>query len=320
MNGNQQNTDPRYLFHGDALGLAAHIQGPTEYFLDSVASSVLPITGGRAKARADAGGIGIISYKSATTQACGGYVAAEGSVKPSDAKSGENYLPARTSVQVVVSGFKLDVPQEHSWLKLFGRSSRTVSAEHLEAALESASDRQNPNAFRSLTAVFEGITVDGHPLKVDTNTQLFTDNYTKKKLDDALSDEAYRQRCSNQILDEWPGLTLATVVSNLRWEDGAPQHTEIQGNRLTVHGLGSFYFGEIVIQEGFRRLTMIRFQLGSSDAAQSLAAGDARGEVRRDDSSSQPPPPPPATGSGVVAQGGSNGQTSPPQNSGGDGT
>lgn len=315
MNGNQQYTDPRYLFHGDALGLAAHIQGPTEYFLDSVASSVLPITGGRAKARADAGGIGVISYKSATTQACGGYTAAEGSVKPTDTKSGENYLPARTSVQAVVTGFKLDVPQEPSWFKLFGRSSRTVFAEHLEAALESASDRQNPNAFRSLTAVFQGITVDGHALRVNTNTQMFTENYTKKKLDDALADEGYRQRCSNQILDEWPGLTLATVVSELGWDDEAPKHAEIQGNRLTVHGLGSLYFGEIVIQEGFRRLTLIRFQLGSADESQSLAVEGVLPEARAD-SSSKPPPPPPQKGSGVVAQGGSNGQTSPPQGGG----
>jgi hypothetical protein len=314
MNGNQQYTDPRYLFHGEALGLAAHIQQPTEYFLDSVASSVLPITGGRAKAQAGPGGIGVISYQSASTQACGGFVKPADAARSTQSDYRENYLSTQTSVQAVVSGLKLDVPQEHSWFNLFGRSSRTVLAERLEAGLESTSDRFSSNAFKSLTAVFDGITVDGHALRVDTNTQLFTDNYTKKKLDDALGDERFRRTCSSQILNEWPDLTLATVVSRLRWEDGAAPHTEIEGNRLKIQGLGSLYFGEIVIQEGFRRLTLIRFQLGSADEGRTLAAGDERTQLQAEKLPLPPPSQP--TGSGTIAQADSNGQTSPPQKGG----
>lgn len=288
MNDDQEQIERRFLFHAEALGVAAHIRRPKDYFLDSVASSVLAVTGGRAEARAEAGGSGIISYKSAATQAYGDFERPEDAVKFTHGNHGENDLSTRTAVQSIVSGFKLDVPQEHSGLNLFGQSSRTVSAEHLEAMLESTSDRRSPNAFRTLNAVYRGVVIDGRPLIVETNTKLFTDKCTKRKLDCALDDPGFRRSCSNQILDEWPSLILGTVVTRLHWEDGAPPHTEIDRNRLTIHGLGSLYFGEIIIQEGFRRLTLLRFQLGSPDG-----------------------------GEGVVVQADSNGQTSPPQKSGG---
>ena len=38
---------------------------------------------------------------------------------------------------------------------------------------------------------------------------------------------------------------------------------EILGHRLTIDGFGRIYFGEIVIDENMRRVTLLRFELGS---------------------------------------------------------
>jgi len=309
MNGDNYAA-PQFLFHADALGLAAHIQQPKNYFLDSVASSVLAITGGRAEARAEAGGAGIISYQSAATQVYGGSEAPADAVRFTQAHYSDDGPFIRTAVQSIVTGFKLEVPQHQSWWHLFG-SSRTVFAEELEAMLESTSDCRGENEFRTLQAFFRGVVVDGRELMVETNTKLFTDNYTKEKLDCALRDDAYRQSCSNQIIGKSADTIFATAVRQLRWADGAPPHTAIEGHRLTIDGLGSFYFGEIIIEEGFRRLTLIRFQLGSPDGSESPAAGEGA-RLKMDDTGS-PGSQSSTTGSGTVVQAASNGQTSPPQ-------
>jgi hypothetical protein len=287
MNGEQNHIERRYLFHAEALGLAAHIRRPKDYFIDSVASSTLAITGGRADGRAGAGEAGIISYQSAVTHVCGDFVTPEEAVNFTHGNYGENNLHARTTVQASVTGFKIDVPQDHSDFDLFGRSNRTVSIEQLDATLGSTSDRQSPNAYRTLSATVRGVVVDGRPLEVNIDTTMFTENCTKRRLDCALDDEEFRQRSVNQILYDTPGFTLATVVTNLHFKDGAPPHTQIDKNKVTIRGLGSLYFGELVVQEGFRRLTLLRFQLGSPDG-----------------------------GEGTVVQADSNGQTSPPQKGG----
>jgi len=287
MNGERNQIERRYLFHAEALGLAAHIRRPKDYFIDSVASSTLAITGGRADGRAGAGEAGIISYQSALTHVCGDYVTPEQAVNFTHGNWGDNNLHARTTVRASVSGFKIDVTQEKWDFDLFGRSNRTLSIDQLDATLGSTSDRENPNEYRTLDASVNGVVVDGRPLSVHIDTTLFTENCTKEQLDRALSDSACRERAGNQIIYTTRDLTMATVVMNLNWEDGVPPHTQIDRNKLTIEGIGSIYFGELVIQEGFRRLTLLRLQLGSQNG-----------------------------GEGTVVQADSNGQTSPPQKGG----
>ena len=334
MNGDRNHIEPRFLFHAEALGLAAHIRQPKEYFVDSVASSTLAITGGRAQARVGPGEVGIISYQSAATHVCGDFLSSEEIGQLAAGNGGENILPTRTAAQVTVTGFKLDVPLEESGFHLFGRPKRTVLVEHAEAMLASISDRQGPNAYKTLDAVLRGVSIDGRELHVDIDTQLFTENCTKRKLDGALNDEVFRERCSHQILYDGPELIIGTVVKDLRWEKEPAPGSEIRGNQLIVPGIGSLYFGEIVIEEGFRRLTLMRFELGSSDGGHGPAEDSEQARiVRRDATSSgggQTSPPgggqtspgggstsSSTTGSGILVQADSNGgTTSPPQGGG----
>jgi hypothetical protein len=270
VNGDQEHVQRRYLFHAEALGVAAHFRRPKDFFLDSVAGSCLAITGGRAEAQAGPGGAGGISYRSAYTRIVGDYDPPVEAARYTYGNYTENNLPARTFVEVKVSGFKIDVPQEDE-RRAPGLSRRTLVIDDMDLTMETFSERGRPNAFRTLTASIRGVTVDGRKLIVETNTQIFTDKFSQRKLQCALDDEDFRLRSSNQIFYHDSNGALCTVVSGLRWADSPPDFTTLDSNRLAIQGLGSLYFGELIIQEGLRRLTLVRFQLGSPEGGEGAA-------------------------------------------------
>jgi hypothetical protein len=128
-----------------------------------------------------------------------------------------------------------------------------------------------------MSAEFQQVRVDGVPLKFVTHCELFTGHPTKQKLvqgfaasEDIGSRYAHcffghaSPRSRRRRIPESGGMIYATVVTSLDWEGKAPEAAVISGNSVKIDGFGSIYFGEIVIEEGFRRLTMLRFQVGSS--------------------------------------------------------
>ncbi|MBV9762274.1 MAG: hypothetical protein JO340_17070 [Acidobacteriaceae bacterium] len=272
MNGDHEQLERRFLFHAEALGLGAHFRRPKDFYLDSVASSVLAITGGRAEARAERGGAGVISYESAFTRVTGDYIstATEEPVNFTWGNHGENNLPTLTTVGANVRGFAIDMPQEGEGAAP-GFKRRTVEIGEMDCLLESTSDRREPNAFRSLVFSTRGVRIDGRELFVKVNTELFNEKQTKKALDCAMKHEEFRRANARQIIYDSPTLTLATVVTGLEFAGEPPAHTEIRGNQVKILGVGSLYFGELVIEEGFRRFSSLRFQLGSPDGGEGTA-------------------------------------------------
>jgi hypothetical protein len=256
----------RVLFHANAVALAAQIQTPREYFLDAVACSCLPVTGGRAEAHAHYDRRGMFSYDSAFTSVIGQFVPpqAAAALELKGRNYDDNDLPAETILKGIVTGLRIDAPADPG--KRCPR--RILKVEYLEAEIKNFYDRRNPIVFRTLQVKIEGVSVDGKVLIVETNPQLFLQNDTWEKLDSAYCDD--RQRYANQILyhNQEDGVTLGTVVTGLRWADGAPDGfapTLPPGHSLAVEGLGTLNFGEIYVEEGLRRLTLLRVQLGSTN-------------------------------------------------------
>jgi hypothetical protein len=62
------------------------------------------------------------------------------------------------------------------------------------------------------------------------------------------------------------GYVVTSIVKSIRW-----RKRTIPGNRLYLKGFGALYFGELLMNENNRRLTMVRFAMGS--AMQVEAAG-----------------------------------------------
>lgn len=256
----------RIFFTGYATGLAAHIVRPEDHYLNSVACSCLPATGGRAEAHAHNHGHGLFSFESAHTSVDGRFAPPD----PGQPPLGDNpddYQPTETSVKVTVQGFRIEAPRDPNVGGSFGR---TLRIEHLSSELESRLEGGGPNEFRSVRAVIDGVSVDGRSLTVETNPKPFLG----KALDDA-----FRAQCKGQILIPGKEIMLGTVVTGLSWEDGKPEQADIVGkNALSITGLGILYFGEILVQEGFRRLVLVRAQLGCVNGG-SGTVGDSAANV-----------------------------------------
>jgi hypothetical protein len=259
-----QKVERRVLFHANAVGLAAQIQSPREYFLDAVACSCLPVTGGRAEAYAQYNRKGMFSFDSAFTSVLGQFVPpqAAAALELKGRNYDDNDIPSETILRGIVTGLRIDAPADPG--KRCPR--RILNIEYLEAEIKNFYDRKNPIVFRTLQVKIEGVSVDGKLLIVETNPQLFLENTTWKDLDSTYCKN--RARYDNQILYHDKGVTLGTVVTGLRWADGAPDGLPKEpppGHSLAVEGLGTLNFGEIYVEEGLRRLTLLRAQLGSTN-------------------------------------------------------
>jgi hypothetical protein len=264
---NSHVVERRFFFHANAVALAGHVRRPEEFFIPAVASSCLPVTGGIGKADAEAAVFGdLLSYSGASTSVSGNFVDTDTAkaVDFSHGNHGDNTLATATSAEASVTGLKMT------------SGGRVLEIEKLETKMSAFSDRRKTTEFRTLSAEFQGVRIDGVGLKVATHCDIFTEYSTKQKLaNEFAANKDFRARyapcffsprpANSRIrrIPEIDGVVYGTVVTNLEWEGGHHPDAVISGNSIKVPEFGSVHFGEILIEEGFRRLTLLRFQLGS---------------------------------------------------------
>jgi hypothetical protein len=280
-----QPIEKRFIFFGNAVAFAAHIRRPTDHQFKAVASSCLPVTGGLAEASSGPQSYdNLISFTSASTSALGDYADTRRAVDFTQGNFADNELSTQTFVSSKLSGLKITVTQDHP-PQAAGKVT-TFTVEQLYARLESSSDRVNATAFRGLEATFQGVNVDGHELLVITAPEVCTQYETYDKLVQAYqNDSDFRKKygslfyptgnektgvgalLSKARIPNEGGLILGTIVVELKWATTPAPGTEIIGNRLKIDGIGSIFFGEILYDHDARRLTLLRFQLGSPTGA-----------------------------------------------------
>jgi hypothetical protein len=218
-----------------------------------MASSCLPVTGGVGKATTAGERFGeILSYGNASTSVSGTFT------DPQKDRATATHAESQLSVLRMENG------------------GHRVEIERLETKMSSFSDHGGPTEFRTMSAEFDQVRIDGIGLQVVTHCEMFTGLPTKLKLTQEFSrDEGFRDRYGvfffsrtpgsrKRRIPESDGLIYATVVTSLNWEGKPPDGAVIAGNSVKIAGFGSVYFGEILIEEGFRRLTLFRFELGCS--------------------------------------------------------
>jgi hypothetical protein len=165
--------------------------------------------------------------------------------------------------------------------------------------------------------------VNGNRLTVHTETKVFQQNETLEKLTKAYEEDGkFRKQYGSLFYrtgDEEEGIwklftkshlpggevVVATVVTGFTWETGPEAGKTIPGNRLVVEGLGTIFFGELVLEDNARRLTLLRLQLGLPDGVREAAAPLVHPPP-------PPPPPPKIGGEGAVCEAHSNGVGVPP--------
>ncbi len=142
---------------------------------------------------------------------------------------------------------------------------RALQVGALGATLEAKSPlgRSEPG-IRVVSAVVDGLSVDGFGITVELNTGFFQQNATKAAV---LAASAALRKSAPKMpaLFERNGVVHGTIVRDMRWTSGQPDGARIDGNAVIVDNLGTFHIGEIMITDASRRLTMFRAVLGSPD-------------------------------------------------------
>lgn len=268
----------RFVFRGHSSGVAAHIRRPEKQLLPVQGCSALPVTGGYHESKVEANQLGKwVSFDAISTSAHGDYVDAAQGVATTRGEIAFDAAPTKTTVTATVTG-----------LVILGR----VHIGHAAIGMTSHSPVGTAQSCIHLQGnVLEDVRIDDSRLKITLAEQFFTENETRDKL--AASHAAglptdhasmfLPARSTDTELTSFPdanGIVKCTIVKNISW-DGAPHPTaEIHGHVVRVPNFGKIYFGEMFISDHSRRLTMVRFQLGSPDGGEIVAAdGETNGST-----------------------------------------
>jgi hypothetical protein len=198
----------------------------------------------------------------------------------------ENDLPARTTTSAVVHDLAVTVRGDGT--------ERVVKAGRIEMQLVSRSPRNGEPSIQPVKAEIEGLTLDGVPLKVHLRAKMFCDHDTREKLCQAYeSDDQFYSETRHMLLHPAPSTSasyerklpagetlLCTMVDRLEWTGQPHPDATIQGNAVYLKDFGTIYFAEIFVGKESRRLTMMRFHLGSPQGGElSVAEGDNNGQA-----------------------------------------
>lgn len=255
------NFPRRFIFHGNATGVAARIRRPEYKLLPVHASSTVPTTGGSSESKTGPANLDdYLAFDSAETEAHGDYVDPDAALAMTHGTVGFDAVATKTVVTSKVRGLRV------------GRRFRVGVA---DAGLTSYSPEgeSTQNGIRLSGNRLEDVTVDGYVLKITLNERLFSEHDTLDKLHAAhakgLGAHAamfYRPagHSENKMFVS-NGMAHATIVEKMEWEGRPHPNATIDGNFLYVPDFGRVYFGELFLSHSSRRLTMLRFQLGSPD-------------------------------------------------------
>lgn len=275
----------RFVFRGNASGVAAHIRRPVNILLPVQAASSLPVTGGLSEStagplvwggRRPSGRQGFgadadtyIKFDSATTRAFGDFVDPEQAIAMTLGKLRFDEVPSQTTVSAEVKG-----------LVVIGRVAVGTAA--MELAAESGDGIEPP--IHCTSATLDGVSVDGYPVNINLAPEFYCENDTMSKLAAAADTGKYSQffieanRAARYGFCSPGGTVLCTLVSSIEWADKPHPEATIDGNTIIIPNYGRVYFGELLVTLNSRRLTMVRFQLGSDDGGDaSGASGDTNG-------------------------------------------
>ena len=276
----------RFVFRGNASAVAAHIRRPVDLLLPVQAPSSLPVTGGLSEGAAGPTRWGerkpttrnkattYVSFDSASTRVYGDYVDAEKAVAMTLGKLRFDEVPTQTTVSAEVQN-----------LVMIGR----VTVGLASLSLQSLSTDSGEPPIRCESAKLEGVEVDGYKLTVTLAPEYYCENDTMTKLAQAAEvgkDPQFYIDAGKASCYGFPnqtGTVLCTLVREMHWTDTPHPDATIDGNSVIVPDFGRVYFGEMLVQDAARRLTMVRYQLGSADG------GDGAGPEGETNGAKWPP-------------------------------
>jgi hypothetical protein len=269
----------RYVFHSHAAAFGGRIVRPKDIVLEAGGASALLVTGGRSVAKLERTQFDeFFTVESANTLAEGSFEDTKALIEVTHRRAQEQTLAAVSRARTEVNGLAI------------GRKPRlSIGRIRAELTNRSAGHSGQPWFRIGKDTVIDGISIEGFKLVVELNIRPFTQCDTHAKILAAVDDKKFLTKSGESLFmskrfggESTPAFrklvragntVYATIVKSIRW-DGKPfPKSEIHDNMVVLPGFGRVFFGELLISEFSRRLTMVRMALGS-DAGGSASAGD----------------------------------------------
>jgi hypothetical protein len=271
----------RFIFCANAAAFGGHLIRPKDIVFEAPSASSLTVSGGRSVGRIGATRFDeYLSIESASTFAEGLFEDRKQFLEFTYHRVEEDSLTAVTHVSAEVNGF------------VVGKKPR-LTIKRMKADLRAHSPLGSGQAaVRVGDVALEGIDIDGYRLVVELDTAPFQRFDTHAKLLVAADDPAFVKASGDSLFMRTPragesnpppagrliescGTIYATIVKSIRWDGPEFPGSSIEYNKVVLPEFGRAYFGELLIAQQSRRLTMVRLALGS-DGGGSASGADAQ--------------------------------------------
>jgi hypothetical protein len=259
----------RFVFRGNASPIAGQIFRPKTIIVDiKGGASSLGVSGGRSQAQIDGQAFGdIIKFGSAFTSAEGLFDDEKQAAAVTDHKGKQASLTSTTTVTAEARDVSVGVKP-------------IVTLKRVRGTLVSRapSGSGEPSIAPARDTTIQGVMIGGNALTVNLNVGFFQKYDTRSKVLAAADDDktfaTYKthfvagasidgQSPLRATLVQRHGVIYTTIVKELRWEGKPFPGATIDGHSVIVPNFGTVFFGELFVASSERRLTMVRFELGS---------------------------------------------------------
>lgn len=289
----------RYIFNGHASALGGQIYDPEAQkgVIDiSCGSSALGVAGGVARSSNNGGGLtdtqgrrierSDITFTSSETFSEGRYTDERKAIQVVRHTKFQDELATRTTTRVTLNG-----------LRVGGAPTFSAGVIHAELTGYNDGPDREPRYAISEDTRFEtlavtdpagkvyGLTVEikrgvfcsrnGKAPKGDTRAKLalaaakdpdiFPRTYVGRETRRAQAQSKTFKLPKAARIVSLRGVSYATIVEKISWADAPYPESEINQNIVQIPELGLIFFGELLVSPAARRLTMVRFELGSDD-------------------------------------------------------
>ena len=239
----------QFLYNGYATGFSGRIKAPFDEVIESKAASSLGVTGGYASARVDNfRHRELISFASAHTQASG-------------------ILSQKTPVEQNPAYFETFVSGVLEGLNILD----TVKVDYMVGRLMSKHPVEPPKegpdepTINPIGTQYGKLVVAGYELTPVIDVDFFSTFCSYRQLCENIPRDAdlrARFNVKEDLKGPPPrGMMAGSIVREVR---GGRRDWEIKGkgNSIKVPGFGILHFGELIIEQYSRRLSMMRLELG----------------------------------------------------------
>lgn len=250
----------RFIFNGSAAAFGGHFVRPQNVVLASTGGSALATTGGRSTWRERDIKFGrSFRIKVAETFAEGLADNLQNAVRVTNQRLAQDALTTTTTVSARCRGIEVGGAPP---LQKGDEPEPLMSIADVQCTMVS---RSSPPGHESSVVVdaasitpvtFESAIHGAFKLDVTIETSRFRKADTRAKV---LQNKEIPQKHGDR------DMVFSTIVTKLEWQKGRayPGSKFVAANAVYIPNLGQIAFGELIVQTGLRRLTMVQMELGS---------------------------------------------------------